>query len=188
MSGFQKKFDTLNVLSAYNSWTIQTDVGCFSEGMMSLGCVIKEPNANIFLVASNRFSSHAYASTTEVLAIRWTLHLAKDLKLDNFIMQSDALIIVDCINDYNFFAVLNPMVNNCKILLGEFKFVTLMHVSRLSNVDVHHMVRVSKSLDDRTWIDHISLLEDPFTFGASLIYMTFEMYKNNILGLLHSHF
>ncbi|KAI5437568.1 hypothetical protein KIW84_023617 [Lathyrus oleraceus] len=70
MSGLQKEPVTLNVLPATKSWTMQTDVGYFSENMVSLGCVIKDPNDNIFLVASNRFSSHVDVSTTKVPAIR----------------------------------------------------------------------------------------------------------------------
>lgn len=87
-------------------------LGCFSENMVLLGCVIKDPNDNIFLVASNRFSSHVDVSTTKVLAIRWCLQLTKDLKIDNFIMQCDALIIIDCINGSDFSTTLDPIVND----------------------------------------------------------------------------
>lgn len=62
------------------------------------------------------------------------------MKLDNFIMQSDPLIIVDCINDSGFSTALDPIANDYNIHLGEFKSIILMYVSRLYNMDVHHML------------------------------------------------
>lgn len=62
--GLHKEPANTNDLPATNFWIIQSDVSCFTYGIMSLGYVIKDPNANIFLAASKRLSSHADASTT----------------------------------------------------------------------------------------------------------------------------
>ncbi|KAI5417946.1 hypothetical protein KIW84_042542 [Lathyrus oleraceus] len=48
-----------------NSWIVQSDAGCFSDGIFSLGCVIKDLIANIFLAASSRLSNHVDASDEE---------------------------------------------------------------------------------------------------------------------------
>lgn len=134
---------------------VHPDAGCFPDGAVSFGCVVKDPTANIFHAASKRLESHADASTTEILATRWCLQVAKDLKIEKFIIQSDALVLVDCINDFDFCAALDPIVIDCKSLLGNFSDVTLMYVSHDSNVDAHFMVGVGKSLGFKTWIGHI---------------------------------
>lgn len=46
-----------------NSWIVQSDAGCFFDGIFSLACVIKDLIANIFLAASSRLSNHVDAST-----------------------------------------------------------------------------------------------------------------------------
>lgn len=73
MIGMQKEATRVNVFPASNSWIIQIDVGYFSEGMVSPGCVIEEPNVNISIAASTGISSHVDAITTEVLAVIWAL-------------------------------------------------------------------------------------------------------------------
>lgn len=127
-----------------NSWIVQSD------GIVSLGCVLKDPTTNIFLAASNRLSSHVDASTIEILVIWWCLKLAKELKIESFTLQSDALVLVDCINGVDFSTALDPIVNDCKLLLGAFNDATLMYVSRDINVNAHQMVGVGKFLGSRT--------------------------------------
>lgn len=56
-----------------NSWVIQTDAVCFDNGIFVLGCVIKDPNGEVFLAATQRMQSYAVPSTIEGLAIRWGL-------------------------------------------------------------------------------------------------------------------
>lgn len=119
----------------------------FPDGTVALECDIKDPTANIFLTVSNRISNHSDASTTEILAIRWSLQLVKELKIESFTIQSDVLVLVDCINGTDYIATLDPIVNGCKILLGGFIDATLMYVNRDSTLNAHHMVGVGKSLE-----------------------------------------
>lgn len=80
-------------------WVVQTDVGCFDEGIISFGCVICDPTASIFLAATKRLSSVSNPAVAESMAIYWALQVAKDLGIKEFVLQSDALTVVDCIND-----------------------------------------------------------------------------------------
>lgn len=40
-----------------NLWVVQSDAGCFPDGTIALGCVIKDPTNNIFLDASIEFQA-----------------------------------------------------------------------------------------------------------------------------------
>lgn len=124
-----------------------------------LGCVIKDLTNNIFLAAANCLSNHADVITAEILAIRWSLQLAKSMKIEKFIIQYDALVLVDCINGSNFIVALDPIVSDCKLLLGSFSDSILMYINCDRNVDAHQMVEIGKSLGSRTWIRHIPKLD-----------------------------
>ncbi|CAK8571737.1 unnamed protein product [Lathyrus sativus] len=119
-------------------------------GFVSLGCIIKDPTSNIFLAASKRFPSVTNPANAELLAIRWAFLLAKELNLKSFVFQSDAQVVVDCINDFVFIADLDSVVADCKLLMKDFDSVTLMFINRLCNLDAHHMVGIGKSFGFRT--------------------------------------
>ncbi|KAI5421996.1 hypothetical protein KIW84_045446 [Lathyrus oleraceus] len=51
-------------------------------------------------------------SIAKSLAIRWGLQIAKDLKLDKVLVQSDVMFVVDCINAFEFSIVLDNIVAN----------------------------------------------------------------------------
>lgn len=153
------------------SWIVQSGAGCFDDGVISLGCVIKTSNVDISIVAFKRLTSFADASTIELLGIMWAMQLARELKLDNVIFRSDAMVIVDCINANSFCCYSSfgtPLYIKKKNLSGEFSSTTLLHfnrrtllyLNRSSNAIADHMVEMGKSLYSKTWIGHIPLLED----------------------------
>lgn len=96
-------------------WTVNVDAGCFEDGLVSLGCVIKYPNAGICMAACKTLSSFADLSTTELLGIQWVIELAKDLKIEEVMFYFDALGIVDSVNGTIHNATLEFVVNDCKI-------------------------------------------------------------------------
>lgn len=56
----------------------------------------------------------------EILVVRWGLMLAKDLKMDMFIVQTGALVVVDCINSLKEHVVLEPIASDYRSILGSF--------------------------------------------------------------------
>lgn len=74
-------------------------------------------------------------------------------------VQSDALVVVDCINRMAFNADLDPIVADCRILMSGFINVAIMFIMRTLNSDVHHLVSLSKSIGSRTWTGHIPNVE-----------------------------
>ncbi|XP_058727076.1 uncharacterized protein LOC131598498 [Vicia villosa] len=54
-------------------WVVQTDAGCFKEGIIYFGCVIRDPTSSIFLAATKRRPSVTNPANAEIMAIRWAL-------------------------------------------------------------------------------------------------------------------
>lgn len=134
-----------------NTWFIQSDAGCFDGGIVSIGCVIKDSKDNILTASCQRFSNYADIATASNMGILWAIHLAVERKLDNIVFQSDALMVVDCINGVSFVEDLELLVNDCKLLLSNFKFFAVMYLSRACNVDAHQLVHVGKRLGSLSW-------------------------------------
>lgn len=135
---------------------IQVDAGCYVNDLVALGCVIKNQADDVILSASNRESIAADPATAEALAIRWSLQKTQELNLDRVLVQSDALVVVDCLNDINFSAALEPLISYCKLIMSSFSQCTVMFISRNLNLDAHHMVGVGNLVGSKTWMDLIS--------------------------------
>ncbi|KAL5073683.1 hypothetical protein RYX36_012667 [Vicia faba] len=133
-----------------NGWVVQTDVGCFDDVVVSFGCVIRDLTSNIFLAATKLRVSILDPTNAEMLAIRWSLQVAKNLKLTSFMVKSDALAIVDNINGIVFNANLDSIVGDCKTLISDFSSVSIMFISRTSNVVAHQLFGIDKSLGSKT--------------------------------------
>ncbi|XP_058762882.1 uncharacterized protein LOC131636268 [Vicia villosa] len=93
-------------------WVVQTDAGCFDEGIISFGCVICDPTSSIFLSATKRFPNVTNPTNADITAIRWALQMAHDLGIQEFVLQSDAMAVVDCINGWNNYADLSLIRRN----------------------------------------------------------------------------
>lgn len=70
-------------------------------------------------------------------------------------MKSDALVVVDCLNDISCSAVLEPLISDCKLLISSFMQFAVMFISRNLNLETHHMVGVGSVVGSKTWLGFI---------------------------------
>lgn len=61
-------------------YTIQVDAGCYPNGFLVLGCVIKDSEKKIIFSACKKLQNSADPSVAEAMKIRWGLQLVHDLK------------------------------------------------------------------------------------------------------------
>ncbi|XP_058783087.1 uncharacterized protein LOC131657739 [Vicia villosa] len=155
-------------ITATGHWTVNVDAGCFEDGVVSLGCLIKVPKAGTYMAACKTLSSFAEPSTAELLGIKWAMEVAKDLQIENVMFYSDALDIVDSINGVVHNATLDFIVNDCKALLYSFRDAALIFISRNLNTEAHHMVDVGKALGSNSWFGHFPTSEELSVPLASL--------------------
>lgn len=83
----------------------------------------------------------------------------KELKLERVLVQSDVLVIMDCINSILKFVVIEPIAADCRFFLSKFKVAFVMYLSRTLNVDAHKLVGMGKLYGSRTWIEGYPILE-----------------------------
>lgn len=57
----------------------------------------------------------------EASCIKWCLQLGKDQKLEDIIVQSDSLVVIECIKGSNTIATIDHIVSYCTLLMKEFK-------------------------------------------------------------------
>ncbi|CAI8584877.1 unnamed protein product [Vicia faba] len=131
--------------------TIQVDAGVSPDRSIVFGGVIQVCEMKIIIAASKEVS-RTDTVVAEMLAIRWSLGIAKDLKLDRVLLQSDALGAVDCINGYQSIAVIDHIAEDCRVLLSSFNFASVMFIPRTSNADAHNLVGIGKRTGSRTWL------------------------------------
>lgn len=79
-----------------------------------------------------------------------------------------SLAIMDCVNGFSFNAALDPIINDCKSLLGSFRKASLLFLSRSLNTDAHHIVKIGKFVGCRSWDGFIPKLDDIGICMASL--------------------
>lgn len=84
--------------SSRNIHIVMDDVGVFSEGFVSLGCIIKNHDKEVSMAPCRKEVVSVKPIVIEMLAIRWSLMLAPDLKLERILVQSYAIVAVDFIN------------------------------------------------------------------------------------------
>lgn len=87
---------------------------------MSFGCVVKNHDLKISFTTSRREVISAEPVMAELLAIKWSLRMEKDLQMSRLITQSDAKLAVDCINGVISHAILKPVAEDCRIFLKSF--------------------------------------------------------------------
>lgn len=79
---------------------LQVDACCFDEGFVTFGCVFKDHDKKIVIASSRKELIIIDSAIAEILATRWSLQLAKKLKVERILVQYDALNVVDCINSH----------------------------------------------------------------------------------------
>lgn len=63
------------------------------------------------------------------------------LKLDMVLVQFNAMVDVDCINEIYFSMPLDNIVVDCRLLLSSFKETYIMYLNMNLTEDAHHLVK-----------------------------------------------
>lgn len=82
------------------SWTkINVDAGCFKDGYTGWGMLIRNHMGEVLFAATKREYLNVEPTLAEALGVRWSLILAKEQQLNKVIVESDAELVVNCINN-----------------------------------------------------------------------------------------
>ncbi|XP_058724620.1 uncharacterized protein LOC131596076 [Vicia villosa] len=132
---------------------LQVDAGLIGEEAVSFGCVLKNHDSRITFAASHRECVSVEPAVAEMLAIRWSLTVASKLSLQRLIVQSDAKVVVDCINGTINLANLELLADDCRMLLKNFDLASVLFLNRNCNSDAHNVAELGKLYGSKTWIN-----------------------------------
>ncbi|XP_058760957.1 uncharacterized protein LOC131634317 [Vicia villosa] len=159
-------FNSLETPSDHEVYTMNVDAGCFEDGSVAFGCLIKNQDGNVLLAACKREEVSVCPLIGETLAIRWSLQVAKELKVERILVQSDALSVVDCINAVSVRADIDHVIRDCQFLLSSFKFASVVFINRSFNSDAHSFVGLGNRFGSRTWLEMPSCCNSIFVCPA----------------------
>ncbi|XP_052142051.1 uncharacterized protein LOC127761763 [Oryza glaberrima] len=125
---------------------INIDAAVFqAERQMGVGVVIRDQHGNCLLAANTRFMGITDPETAEACAIRHALWLAKEEGFHNVIVACDCLSVIQKLNSPGRDrSKIGCLVEDIKKLGVEFISVSIIHVSRCSNVAAHTLARCSE--------------------------------------------
>lgn len=125
--------------------------GLIVAEVITFGCVVKDHNQQVIVVACLKKNLCVVPCLAEMLAIRWSLNLVKGLGCNKVLIQPDSSSTVDCINSVMSITNFDHIALDCRVLLNSFSMASVTFLSRLYNVDAHHMACLAKTVGSRTW-------------------------------------
>ena len=93
-------------------------------------------------------------TTAEALGIRWCMQLAKDQRIKEIIVQSYALVVVECIRGSNSIAGIEHIVVDCKTLMNAFRKVFVNFIGRDLIVLSHRLVGYAMQVGNKSWLGY----------------------------------
>ena len=138
------------------------------DGYTTWGCVFKNQSGDISMAVCKKESIVTDPCRTEALGVRWCLQLARDQGLQNLEIQTDALVVADCISSKSSNANLDPIIVDCVELLNTFVLASVCYIGRENNGEAHKLVGIAKLVGSRTWMGYskicrIAKLDDYIT-------------------------
>lgn len=89
----------------------------------------------------------------EALGVRWSLELARSLEWRKTVIQTNALVVADCIHRKYYVAILKNIIDDCISLLSEFNYAIVHFIRRDRNLEVHKLIGLTLNVGSKTWFD-----------------------------------
>uniref|UniRef100_A0ACD5XPQ5 Uncharacterized protein n=3 Tax=Avena sativa TaxID=4498 RepID=A0ACD5XPQ5_AVESA len=122
---------------------VNSDAALFSSSSrMGVGVVIRDHTGSFLAACSKLLDEVTSPEIAEALAIRSAISLARDEGLNDFILVSDCLSVIQRIQSpVRDRSMVGVVVEDIKILAASLSSVTFRHVSRHCNNSAHAMAR-----------------------------------------------
>lgn len=135
------------------------DAGCFADGSTGWGCVTKDREGRVILAASRKEVTTIDPLLAEALGVRWGLQLAMEQQLEEVIILTDVLMVVNCINGKSFIATIDLVIEDCKVLMNVIGSVSVSHIGRQLNMEAYNSVGIAKAVGSKSWLGHVPSLD-----------------------------
>ena len=146
---------------------INIDRAVFADQKVAgVGVLIQDEEGNVIDALSKKISAPLKAVEIEAKAVEVGLQFAKDLSIQDFIIEGDSLLVINALKE------LSPppssvaaIISNSLLVSQEFRQVVFSHVRRQSNKPTHLLAKYAFGIDDfSVWLE-----EEPCFLNQALI-------------------
>nr|XP_023915006.1 uncharacterized protein LOC112026546 [Quercus suber] len=146
-------FSNLPLVSSLINWRpppagftkINVDGAASDDGRpSSTGVIIRDSQGSSIAASCRVLSSPFPADISEALALQDGVMLALELGLSKVIFESDALSIIQAINEGNVGGEIGHIMQNIKDLASSFSWCTFQHQKREGNRAAHELARAAR--------------------------------------------
>ncbi|KAK9984857.1 hypothetical protein SO802_034382 [Lithocarpus litseifolius] len=137
-------------------YKVNVDGAVFKEQKeVGVGVVIRDHIGNIILGLSKKFQYPLGAIEVEAKAFESSLEFAKDMGIQDFVLEGDSLNIVHALSENSHAASTIPaLIHGMQVTSFEFRNVLSSHVRRNSTVPTHQLAKHALGIFDfSVWIE-----------------------------------
>ncbi|XP_065635987.1 uncharacterized protein LOC136070235 [Quercus suber] len=109
----------------------------------SIGVIIRDYLGYVVAALSKYLPGCFAADQVEALALEQGILLAQEMHLPRVILESDALAVVQALNDNSTGSELGHILQGILLVCDSFEFYIFKHVSREFNVIVHELAQLA---------------------------------------------
>ena len=106
--------------------------------------IIRDCNGLVVAALSKYLPGRFAADQVEALAMEQGILLAQELQLSRVILESDALAVVQALNDNSTGNELGHILQGILLLCESFEFCSFKHVNRVFNVVAHELAQLAR--------------------------------------------
>ena len=120
----------------------------------SAGVVIRDSCGTVIAACCKYFQGHFSVAKAEALAVECGILLARDMKISQIIIESDAASTVSDINDKFMDGYLGNLYQGIIALLSSFSSWKIKHVKRECNRVAHELAHIARSSEtNQVWFE-----------------------------------
>ena len=114
------------------------------EESSSIGVIIRDCKGQTIAAFCKPLQSHFSAELVEVFAVEQGIFLARELQLSQVMLESDALSVINAINDSTFGTSYGHIIQDISHAQSSFDFCSFKHLNRTFNSAAHKLAQFAR--------------------------------------------
>jgi ribonuclease HI len=132
--------------------TFYVDASCFSGTATGWGMAVYNHVGLVVFSACKKEPIVVEPVLAEAMGVLWCLQQAIAANMSDIVIISDAATVVNCINTNSVVAVIDLVIQDCKLLIEQLDRVVVTHVRRHLNHVAHGLAGFSRNVGTKMWM------------------------------------
>nr|XP_023873208.1 uncharacterized protein LOC111985788 [Quercus suber] len=131
-----------------------------------VGALIRDEEGKVIGALSKKITAPLKALEIEAKAVEVGLQFAKDLSIQEFILEGDSLLVINALKELSLPpSSVAAIISSSMSVSHEFRKIVFSHVRRQGNRPAHSLANYASSIDDfSVWLE-----EEPYFLNQALI-------------------